>query len=180
MNRMPQDQRLAEEAYELIEDVQSDSEDWQPDDQGGNEDEQGRELLLWDVERQVCEDGARHDGRWNCSWVVTVGGSRERVKLGEAASSCIEPFPLDLRPSTHKQRSHSLESYHFMRIHVIIPPELNSPYAPADPDGESPLFARFGGETVLLELQGELEAEGDTSGQLIGTLGMEGVSRSHV
>lgn len=62
-----------------------------------------------------------------------------------------------------------------MRIHIEIPPEFNSPYSSSDPD-ESPLFAKFGGETVLIELQGQLESEGDTAGRLIGVLGMEGVS----
>lgn len=70
-------------------------------------------------------------------------------------------------PSTHSPSN--------MRIHISIPPELTSPYAASDPD-ESPLFARFGGDTVLIELQGQLESEGDTAGKLIGILGMEGVS----
>lgn len=66
-----------------------------------------------------------------------------------------------------------------MRIHISIPPSLLSPYSTpsdVDPLEESPLFAKIGGQTVLVELQGTLETEGDTFGQLIGVLGMEGVS----
>jgi len=68
-----------------------------------------------------------------------------------------------------------------MRIHIEIPPSLLSPFSPpageeADDDGNGPIFARIGGNIVLLELQGTLQAEGDKDGQLIGKLGMEGVS----
>jgi hypothetical protein len=60
-----------------------------------------------------------------------------------------------------------------MRIHISIPPSLLSPHSSAD----SPLLAKLGSAgTVLIELQGSLESDGDTSGRLIGTLGLEGVS----
>jgi len=66
-----------------------------------------------------------------------------------------------------------------MRIHIEIPPSLLAPFAPAlgeEADANGPIFARIGGNIVLLELQGTLQAEGDKDGQLIGKLGMEGVS----
>lgn len=62
-----------------------------------------------------------------------------------------------------------------MRIHIDIPPALLSPLA-ADPAvPRAPILAKLGGQTVLLELQGVLESEGDVAGKLIGRLGMEGV-----
>ncbi|KAL7417272.1 hypothetical protein BDY24DRAFT_412020 [Mrakia frigida] len=63
-----------------------------------------------------------------------------------------------------------------MRIHIEIPPSLLSPFTPpvGPSDPNSPIFARIGGNIVLLELQGTLQAEGDKDGQLIGKLGMEG------
>ena len=63
-----------------------------------------------------------------------------------------------------------------MRIHIEIPPSLLSPYAPTPGEEDSPIFARIGGHIVLLELQGMLQTEGDIDGQLIGRLGMDGVS----
>lgn len=63
-----------------------------------------------------------------------------------------------------------------MRIHIDIPPALLSPLASeSTTEPRAPILAKLGGQTVLIELQGVLESEGDVAGQLIGRLGMEGV-----
>jgi hypothetical protein len=65
-----------------------------------------------------------------------------------------------------------------MRIHIDIPPALLSPLASTPSEDQAPILAKLGGQTVLIELQGVLESEGDTAGRLIGRLGMEGVRTS--
>jgi hypothetical protein len=68
-----------------------------------------------------------------------------------------------------------------MRIHIDIPPALLSPLASeTTAEARAPILAKLGGQTVLIELQGVLESEGDVAGQLIGRLGMEGVRRPSV
>ncbi|CED84190.1 Chromosome transmission fidelity protein 8 [Phaffia rhodozyma] len=60
-----------------------------------------------------------------------------------------------------------------MRIRIEIPPSLLSPLALSNPSESAPVLAKLDGRTVLIELQGAIETDGDTDGQLIGKLGLE-------
>jgi len=66
-----------------------------------------------------------------------------------------------------------------MRIHISFPASLLKD-GPAASNIDPPM-AKIGGDLVLLELQGELDCEGDASGQVIGVLGLERMvsQRSH-
>ncbi len=58
-----------------------------------------------------------------------------------------------------------------MRIHIPFPASLLKDGAASSP--VDPPIVKIGGDLVLLELQGELDCEGDRSGQVIGVLGLE-------
>lgn len=62
-----------------------------------------------------------------------------------------------------------------MRIHIDIPSSLLSPLASSTSSDDAPILAKLGGRTVLIELQGAIETDGDTDGQLVGKLGMDAV-----
>ena len=58
-----------------------------------------------------------------------------------------------------------------MRIHLTLEPSLLAKSAPAGPSS-SPM-AQLGGEIVLIELQGELNWEGEKAGGVVGVLGLD-------
>ena len=58
-----------------------------------------------------------------------------------------------------------------MRIHLTLEPSLFDKPA-ANGSTSSPL-AQLGGEIVLIELQGELNWEGDKAGGVVGVLGLD-------
>ena len=58
-----------------------------------------------------------------------------------------------------------------MRIHLTLEPSLFAKSTSAGPSS-SPL-AQLGGEIVLIELQGELNWEGEKAGGVVGVLGLD-------
>jgi hypothetical protein len=67
----------------------------------------------------------------------------------------------------HRHRRHRFE----MRIHLPLPASLFN--ASAKPKSDAPPIVQLGGELVLMELQGEIQVEGERAGGVVGVLGFE-------